>query len=184
MPRGTVFAALVCAQALLSAPRYPRRPLAPLRAASVSHADGFATFNPSLLGRALVLQPLAREPREAALEQTPPRRVLFGALKRARRRADVAACLDALGPLTTAKEVTIAIAAWGRCREHARARALLDGMAARGLVADAHCFSAAIAACKPGGEWRSSTPAARLAPVPGRTLVTTGVPGDAIAAGL
>ena len=29
MPRGTVFAALVCAQALLSAPRYPRRPLAP-----------------------------------------------------------------------------------------------------------------------------------------------------------
>ena len=130
--------------------------------AAIHRGYGFVTFRspeaaaaalaldegPLVHGRPLMCMPAKpRAPKVGAHgERFLERGLLFTDLKRLRRRDDVAHCLDALAPLETVKEFTVAISAYARARDPARALALWDEMHTRELEPDVICFNAAISA--------------------------------------
>ena len=130
--------------------------------AAIHRGYGFVTFRspeaaaaalaldegPLVHGRPLMCMPAKpRAPKVGAHgERFLERGLLFTDLKRLRRRDDVAHCLDALAPLETVKEFTVAISAYARARDPTRALALWDEMHTRELEPDVICFNAAISA--------------------------------------
>ena len=107
---------------------------------------------PQLLGRELLCSLANRQKKPAA----PTRGATFAALRRARRRADIERCYEALAPLTSAKEFAIAISAWARAQEHEEAVALLEAMDSAGVEPNNYCYNAAITACEKGKQWEGA----------------------------
>ena len=107
-----------------------------------------------LLGRGAAITPAkSQEAKNKPTDDQSPRAIrqgLIANLRQARRRQDVERAIEALGSLDTAKEITMAMAAWGRAREPQRALALLEEMQSRGLEPNVIAFNVAISACEKG----------------------------------
>ena len=133
----------------------------------VHRGFGFVTFDSAaaalaaieegtvnLLGRGAAISPAkAPDAKNKPTDSQSPRAIrqgLIANLRKARRRPDVERAIEALGSLDNAKEITMAMAAWGRAREPQRALALLEEMQSRGFEPNVIAFNVAISACEKG----------------------------------
>ena len=133
----------------------------------VHRGFGFVTFDSAaaalaaieegtvnLLGRGAAISPAkAPDAKNKPTDSQSPRAIrqgLIANLRKARRRQDVERAIEALGSLDNAKEITMAMAAWGRAREPQRALALLEEMQSRGFEPNVIAFNVAISACEKG----------------------------------
>ena len=133
----------------------------------VHRGFGFVTFDSAaaalaaieegtvnLLGRGATISPAkAPDAKNKPTDSQSPRAIrqgLIANLRKARRRQDVERAIEALGSLDNAKEITMAMAAWGRAREPQRALALLEEMQSRGFEPNVIAFNVAISACEKG----------------------------------
>ena len=133
----------------------------------VHRGFGFVTFDSAaaalaaieegtvnLLGRGAAISPAkAPDAKNKPTDSQSPRAIrqgLIANLRQARRRQDVERAIEALGSLDNAKEITMAMAAWGRAREPQRALALLEEMQSRGFEPNVIAFNVAISACEKG----------------------------------
>ena len=110
--------------------------------------------------------------RDASTARQRARRRGLDELKQCADAASVARALGAIGPLTTAPQLTTALAAWARARAYAEALAVVDDARARGIGLGTVGYSIAIsAAVKSGanapdlpdlqGYWRAQPPSLR-----------------------
>ena len=106
------------------------------------------------MGRGAAISPAkAPDAKNKPTDSQSPRAIrqgLIANLRKARRRQDVERAIEALGSLDNAKEITMAMAAWGRAREPQRALALLEEMQSRGFEPNVIAFNVAISACEKG----------------------------------
>ena len=81
------------------------------------------------------------------------RSALLQKLRSSRRREEVESFIGQLGELTSVKEASMAVSAWGRVRDWKRALEVLSEMRERGLQPNVITYSAAISACEKGSRW-------------------------------